>query len=105
MKLTEDDLSAKTEQRVHLDTWLKMWEWKQILDNQEKAEKWDKYLNYLLCDNEQDIYDIIESRDKSVLDKTDEIKQLKDSIEFQLDKHTGKVGYEYITKILKEILN
>ena len=26
-------------------------------------------------------------------------------LEFQLDKHTGKVGYEYITKILKEILN
>ena len=28
-----------------------------------------------------------------------------EGVEFQLDKHTGKVGYEYITKILKEILN
>lgn len=44
MKLTEDDLSGQTEVRVHLDVWLKRYEWVEILSNQEKAEKWDEEL-------------------------------------------------------------
>ena len=43
MKLTEEDLSAQTDVRVHLDVWLKRHEWQQILDDYEKARKYDDY--------------------------------------------------------------
>ena len=39
MKLTEDDLSAQTDVRVHLDVWLKRYEWDEILENQEIIER------------------------------------------------------------------
>ena len=77
----------------------------QILNNQEKAEKYDN-METELKNMEKEILEKIDSKQKHIMDKQQqELKKLKDSIEFQLDKHTGKVGYEYITKILKEILN
>ena len=117
MKLTKEDFeSSLTEPPRSLTDE----EIKQILDNQEKAEKWDK-TNAKVQDDKQ-IQEIKQLKEEMNMRGTqytldidkwkglfynaaDEKNNLKDSIEFQLDKHTGKVGYEYITKILKEILN
>ena len=114
MKLTKEDFeSSLTEPPRSLTDE----EIKQILDNQEKAERWD-YLNSAFREpvdwTKIEYFAVSEvNKDNPQVAHLDtewqklqqELKKLKDSIEFQLDKHTGKVGYEYITKILKEILN
>lgn len=38
-RLTQDDLVFQNDVRVHLDTWLKKWEWEQILKNQEIVQR------------------------------------------------------------------
>jgi len=75
MKLTKEDLSARTNQRVHLDTWLSITEWEQILSNQEKAEKYDWFVERDAQGNEH-IVDKLEQENKQLKEIVEKIKAL-----------------------------
>lgn len=87
MKITEDDLSAQTEVRVHLDTWLKRWEWEEILENQEKAERWDTFKKVMDngCLDIEIINKKLEQENKQLKEKLEEIEELYDDARYPED--------------------
>ena len=101
IKLTEDDFDIYGE-RVKLEIWLKKWEMKQILKNQEKAEKFDE------LSKEGIIYTLNDGDTKFTYIASTELAKQRDTLKQKLDK-IKKFSDDYdspwaleIRKILEE---